>query len=213
MEWNDETITRLRALWAEGLSSAEIGRRMGISKNAVVGKAGRLDLPPRTSPIRKLADGQPRKVYTKRQPTPGLTLPQGGQSLRGNTLAALRVMPQRRDAAALATIFNARPAADCQWPTSNGKPWTFCCATAAPGRSYCSEHAGLAYVRFKAFLAIEPKDLRLVAEDMQIDGAKTTPLTDLLAEVNRRRSARGQSEFFLPGMPERRPSFGAAANA
>ena len=47
MEWNDETIARLRAFWAEGLSTAEIGRRMGVSKNAVVGKAHRLNLPAR----------------------------------------------------------------------------------------------------------------------------------------------------------------------
>ena len=28
MEWTEETIERLRALWAEGLSTAEIGRRI-----------------------------------------------------------------------------------------------------------------------------------------------------------------------------------------
>ena len=53
MEWNDETIDRIRALWSEGHSTAEIGRRMGISKNAVVGKAHRLNLPARPSPIRR----------------------------------------------------------------------------------------------------------------------------------------------------------------
>ena len=53
MEWTEETIARLRSLWQEGLSTAEIGRRMSITKNAVVGKAHRLTLPPRPSPIRK----------------------------------------------------------------------------------------------------------------------------------------------------------------
>ncbi len=53
MEWNEETISRLRNLWQEGHSTAEIGRRMSITKNAVVGKAHRLTLPPRPSPIRK----------------------------------------------------------------------------------------------------------------------------------------------------------------
>lgn len=53
MEWTEESISRLRTLWQEGLSTAEIGRRMQISKNAVVGKAHRLTLPPRPSPIRK----------------------------------------------------------------------------------------------------------------------------------------------------------------
>jgi GcrA cell cycle regulator len=37
MEWAEETIFRLRMLWDEGLSTAEIGRRLGVSKNAVVG--------------------------------------------------------------------------------------------------------------------------------------------------------------------------------
>lgn len=53
MEWTEETISRLKELWAEGLSTAEIGRRLSITKNAVVGKAHRLGLPPRPSPIRR----------------------------------------------------------------------------------------------------------------------------------------------------------------
>ena len=51
MEWAEETIVRLRALWDEGLSTAEIGRRLGVSKNAVVGKAHRLDLPARPTAL------------------------------------------------------------------------------------------------------------------------------------------------------------------
>ena len=34
MEWTEEAIAKLRTLWAEGLSTAEIGRRLNISKNA-----------------------------------------------------------------------------------------------------------------------------------------------------------------------------------
>lgn len=41
----------LRQLWAEGLSGAEIGRRLGISKNAVTGRVHRLGLPARPSPL------------------------------------------------------------------------------------------------------------------------------------------------------------------
>jgi len=54
-QWPDETIARLRALWEEGLSENEIGRRLGKSKNAVVGKVHRLDPPvtPRPSPIKR----------------------------------------------------------------------------------------------------------------------------------------------------------------
>ena len=73
MEWNDETIARLRLLWDEGLSTAEIGRRLGVSKNAVVGKAHRMMLPPRPSPIRR--DGPvSARASTPRRVT-GPTLP------------------------------------------------------------------------------------------------------------------------------------------
>ena len=53
MDWTSEQIQRLRGLWAEGHSTAEIARRMRISKNAAVGKAHRLDLPVRKSPIKR----------------------------------------------------------------------------------------------------------------------------------------------------------------
>jgi GcrA cell cycle regulator len=32
MEWTEEVIQKLRSLWAEGHSTAEIGRRLNISK-------------------------------------------------------------------------------------------------------------------------------------------------------------------------------------
>ncbi len=74
MEWNEESIGRIRALWAEGLSTAEIGRRMGVSKNAIVGKAHRLNLPARPSPIRRdRAAAPPRPPAVRR--VVGPTLP------------------------------------------------------------------------------------------------------------------------------------------
>ena len=60
-DWNTDTISRLRSLWTEGYSTADIGRRMGISKNAVVGKSHRLDLPARPSPIRETASANRRR--------------------------------------------------------------------------------------------------------------------------------------------------------
>jgi GcrA cell cycle regulator len=51
--WNDEKIGRLKKLWSEGLTTGEIGKRLGVSKNAVVGKAHRLGLKGRPSPIKR----------------------------------------------------------------------------------------------------------------------------------------------------------------
>jgi GcrA cell cycle regulator len=50
--WNPDLIDRLIALWDEGHPTAEIGRRLAISKNAVIGKAHRLALTPRPSPLK-----------------------------------------------------------------------------------------------------------------------------------------------------------------
>ena len=51
--WTPERVATVTRLWNEGLTTAEIGRAVGMSKNAVVGKAHRLQLPPRPSPIRR----------------------------------------------------------------------------------------------------------------------------------------------------------------
>lgn len=50
--WTPERVERLKELWNAGLSGAAIGRQLGMSKNAVVGKAGRLNLATRSNPIR-----------------------------------------------------------------------------------------------------------------------------------------------------------------
>lgn len=53
MAWTDERIEELTRLWQAGHSASEIGKRLGVSKNAVVGKAHRLKLPSRPSPIKQ----------------------------------------------------------------------------------------------------------------------------------------------------------------
>jgi len=53
MTWTDERIDELSQLWQAGHSASEIGKRLGVSKNAVVGKAHRLKLPSRPSPIKQ----------------------------------------------------------------------------------------------------------------------------------------------------------------
>lgn len=67
--WNSDTIQQLRDLWADGHSTTEIGRRLNVSKNAICGKAHRLDLDGRDSPIIK---GSKRAIAEK---APKATLP------------------------------------------------------------------------------------------------------------------------------------------
>jgi GcrA cell cycle regulator len=47
--WTPERVERLTQLFEEGLPTAEIGRRLGLTKNAVIGKLHRIALAPRVS--------------------------------------------------------------------------------------------------------------------------------------------------------------------
>jgi GcrA cell cycle regulator len=178
MEWSDEIIARLRALWDEGHSTAEIGRRLGVSKNAVVGKAHRLDLPARPSPIRRDGIGASPRVRAPRRaegPTlPPLVSTDGGpmgQSPRPAHAGGARD-GQGQASGGLARAYSApapqpappppapriqvtpRPFARtvaCCWPI--GEPGTksfrFCDGDALLGKPYCQEHAALAYVKVR----------------------------------------------------------------
>jgi GcrA cell cycle regulator len=150
MDWTTEAIERLKALWAEGHSTAEIGRRMGISKNAVVGKAHRLSLPARPSPIRR--DAMPRPTPVPRAPRP---VPAALPRLVA-TPAARPALPAPRPPVPVAPVMRAFPPArprvgtrSCCWPI--GEPGTagfrFCEGDPMAGKPYCSEHAALAYVK------------------------------------------------------------------
>lgn len=50
--WTDKKIEKLIALWEKGVPTAEIGKRLDFSKNAIVGKVHRLGLSNRNSPIK-----------------------------------------------------------------------------------------------------------------------------------------------------------------
>jgi GcrA cell cycle regulator len=53
MSWTDERIDRLRALWTKGVTASQIAEELGgVSRNAVIGKAHRLGLQARPSPVK-----------------------------------------------------------------------------------------------------------------------------------------------------------------
>ncbi len=165
MEWNDETISRLRGLWAEGHSTAEIGRRMGVSKNAVVGKAHRLNLPARPSPIRRDgAQGSAARPAAPRRvvgPTlPPLATVQPAAPAPAAVAVAAEPAPQPvaatpRPQPVLRAVAPVAPgrhrSINCCWPI--GEPGTksfrFCDGDAMQGKPYCAEHAQIAYVKVR----------------------------------------------------------------
>jgi GcrA cell cycle regulator len=151
MDWTDDDTQKLRTLWAEGHSTAEIGRRMGVSKNAIVGKAHRLDLPGRPSPIRRSEVGAPRIMRSRQPPVPRLAdmmplracRPLAIEPAAGAPAARAEQHPvpmERRLTGPVGT----QP---CCWPVGEpGKPgFRFCPNLALLRRPYCAKHCGDAY--------------------------------------------------------------------
>jgi GcrA cell cycle regulator len=138
-DWDTDTVCRLRQLWVEGHSTAEIGRRMGISKNAVVGKAHRLDLPARPSPIRRGFDTPPSPPRRPSCPPLAQLVP------LAPPLPHVPDRTSRRPRPAVLPVL--RGSSPCCWPIGEpSKPsFHFCGADDVLGKPYCPEHCGLAY--------------------------------------------------------------------
>lgn len=61
MSWTDERIDQLKAMWEKGLTASQIADELGgVSRNAVIGKAHRLGLQSRPSPVK--ANELPKKA-------------------------------------------------------------------------------------------------------------------------------------------------------
>ena len=118
--WTDERLEELKKLWAKGLSISQIGEALGVSRNAIAGKAHRMGLPKRPSPISK-----PKAEKPKFEPA----VEEQDLPLR----LELRQLVWSRS--------------KCCWPTGDPKKngFVFCGCTVVPGKPYCLPHCQEAY--------------------------------------------------------------------
>ena len=67
MSWTDERIDQLKGMWEKGLTASQIAEELGgVSRNAVIGKAHRLGLQSRPSPVK--STDTPKKAAPARKP-------------------------------------------------------------------------------------------------------------------------------------------------
>ncbi|MFA5966731.1 MAG: GcrA family cell cycle regulator [Sphingomonas sp.] len=70
MAWTDERIESLRKMWEAGQTASQIAEQLGgVSRNAVIGKAHRLGLQSRPSPV-KPNDPAPKAAAPAAEPKP-----------------------------------------------------------------------------------------------------------------------------------------------
>ncbi len=162
--WTPARIGTLQELWGSGLSAKEIAARLGsgITRNAVIGKAHRLGLSSRPSPIKRGAEKVPGAplVKTRMSAPKAMGLRRDvmvgsgayNASQARNTGFEDNEPRGRRDAGYTRTFKGSNTASQvqaqqCRWPLGDPlKPgFRFCEHTAIPGLSYCYDHACVAY--------------------------------------------------------------------
>ena len=120
--WDDLKLKNLEDLWNQGHPISKIGEMLGVSRNSVAGKAHRMGLAKRTSPISS----------EKKQSVTGVK-----DDEISNKIIPLKIK--------LREVQWSRT--KCCWPEGDTKQndFKFCGQEIFPGRPYCDKHSLLAY--------------------------------------------------------------------
>ena len=150
--WPAARINRLRDLAADGLSASAIGRELGCTKNGIVGKCRRMQIPltqPNHMDKRAVLLGRP--LVVRHVPVvDGATLPPLASAL------AVRKTPKPEPAPPVAPPKPRRDEArGCQWIEGSGSPWQRCGAPVWRYSSWCEEHYRRVYVRRSSLMQPE----------------------------------------------------------
>jgi GcrA cell cycle regulator len=136
VNWTDDRIKQLTELWESGRTANQIAFLMGISRNSVIGKAHRLNLSKRKSPIKKksLAVEIEKKKTQKHHMTVKKEIRDAERNRKSETCFGAK-----KD------MKDLKPN-ECLWPIGDPRDddFGFCGAKISHG-SYCAEHASIAY--------------------------------------------------------------------
>jgi GcrA cell cycle regulator len=164
MNWTDERVERLTKLWAEGLSASQIAAQLGgVSRNAVIGKVHRLNLPGRAKsggsattariPKRNIASPRPSTFGSRGVTTRTVTRQQGSTMLKEEVEVDANQHVAYRPASNVVVPISMRlgltelTERTCKWPV--GDPlkddFHFCGHESPDASPYCSYHQKMAY--------------------------------------------------------------------
>jgi len=116
MVWTPEKIEELKVQWSAGQSITQIGKTLGMTRNAVVGKAHRLGLSKRESPI--VRGTEPRAVPAPKPAPAPLAVP---------------------------VVAGTGPRCKWPIGDPKSSEFHFCTAASVEGYPYCRSHCAQAY--------------------------------------------------------------------
>lgn len=166
MAWTDDRVELLKKRWTEGKSAAEIAKELGegVTRNAVIGKAHRMGLSGRPSPIKKKkADAAPKAAPKKKTATkaaaPKAEKPAAPAVTKKAAAAAIPEIAPEMEPVPENELANQSRNPDggitllevtdrkCKWPVGDPRDadFHFCGAPSPAGIPYCVEHASIAY--------------------------------------------------------------------
>lgn len=163
MSWTDERVVLLKKLWGEGKTAAEIAKALGgVTRNAVIGKAHRLKLSNRISPIQQNERKEDRVPEIKKPLKAKAIIMAKPANMSFKSLKMIELKERM-----------------CRWPSGDPKDedFSFCGCTSAPGLPYCEEHAKMAY-------QVAGRSRTLKAEDFDDVAVAALPEDDLKEVVN-----------------------------
>ena len=156
--WDSSTLKKLKTLVSRGLSTAEIGKKIGVSKNAVVGKLNRLGWNSKAGgvtsdePVKKAKD---KEISKKKLTQKKASVKEKSKLKKTESPVLPKIKPIKRTKEVSASQRIIKTALEmaslkndqCRWPIgdTDSDDFHFCGKKVFPGKPYCYEHCKCAY--------------------------------------------------------------------
>ena len=155
MSWTEQQIQTLKQKWGNGFSASDIAKVLGMTRNAVIGKAHRLKLSAGAASTRRTVDlpagkgnvmaaitkvSKQRATLRPLPPVPTVT----PMTMKPIVRETLRPVDAKRVEGIAVTKAGER---HCRWPIGDPRSpeFRFCGCSSYEGLPYCVDHARVAY--------------------------------------------------------------------
>jgi GcrA cell cycle regulator len=155
MAWTDERIAKLKQGWEGGMTATQIAEMLGegVTRNAVIGKAHRLGLESRPSPV-KSTDATPAPARAAAAAPPPAPAPVTASAPAIKPMEAPAARPVGKPATGVSkggkqtrtTLLDLNDKV-CKWPIGHpdDADFHFCGRPSNAGFPYCNDHCLVAY--------------------------------------------------------------------